>query len=222
MKGQAQTEEQIQRVYRREARFNLYDPLTWVTFLGQSDKLRRRMVFRMELVPGDRVLDIGCGTGLNLEAIRDKVGAEGEIDGIDLTPEMLGLAQRRVERKRWNSVRVSQGDARSLPFADDVFDGVCSTLALSVVADWRLALKEAWRVLKPGGRISLLDASALRGGWKRVAPIVQPIYKKFAAWQPEVELDKGLEEIGANCEVERPLGGLYYIAWARKPVDAYA
>ncbi len=219
MNEQTQTEEQIQRVYRREARINLYDQLTWATFLGQSDKLRRRMVSRLDLVPGDRVLDIGCGTGLNLEAIRDKVVSEGEIDGIDLTPEMLGLAQQRVERKRWGNVRLSHGDAKSLPFADNVFDGVCSTLALSVVPEWRLALKEAWRVLKPGGRIALLDASALRGGWKMVAPIVQPIYKKFAAWQPEVELDKGLEEIGANCEVERPLGGLYYIAWARKPDD---
>lgn len=217
MSQTVQNEEQVQRFYGREARLHLYDRLTWVTFLGQGDKLRQKMVSNLGLRPGERVLDIGCGTGLNLPHLKAAVGPEGEIDGIDLTPEMLSLAKRRAKNSNWNNVNLGQGDATKLPFTDGVFDGVCSTLALSVVPDWKLALREAWRVLKPGGSFAVLDASSLEGKWKKLAPIIHPIYRKFAVWQPDVEFDTGLAEIAPDCRVERPLGGLYYIAWAKKP-----
>ncbi len=208
---------QVQQTYRREARIRgAYDLGVQITLLGQSDRFRRRMVSRLDLSPGDRVLDIGCGTGLNFNALVDAVGPTGEVVGIDLTSEMLAQADHRIKQNQWTNVRTQQADATALPFEAGEFSAVCATLAFSVIPDTRKALEQAQRVLRPGGRIALLDCPPLGGKIRWLRPILRSLGKYFVAWQPEADIVQVLTEVFGKCKVSRMVRGLFFIASARK------
>jgi ubiquinone/menaquinone biosynthesis C-methylase UbiE len=98
------------------------------------------------------VLEVAVGTGLNLPHYPSGV----RITGIDLTPEMLAVARQRAERLGLD-VTLREGDAQALPFADASFDTVVCTLGLCGIPDDRKAIAEMKRVLRPGGRLLLLD-----------------------------------------------------------------
>jgi SAM-dependent methyltransferase len=99
---------------------------------------------------GDRVLDVGCGTGvLAREALR-RVGGEGQVVGVDLNEGMLAVAARTEPRIEWR-----QGDAASLPFEDASFDVVVSQFALMYFPDRTTSLSEMWRTLASGGRLAI-------------------------------------------------------------------
>ncbi len=99
-----------------------------------------------------RTLEVAIGTGLNLSHYPSGV----HLTGVDLTPEMLALARRR-SADLGMPVSLTEGDAQALPFADATFDTVLSTYAMCSVPDERAAVLEMRRVLKPGGRLILVD-----------------------------------------------------------------
>jgi ubiquinone/menaquinone biosynthesis C-methylase UbiE len=99
---------------------------------------------------GDRVLDVGCGTGVVArEAVR-RIGAEGRVTGLDLNPRMLEVARRVAPEIEWR-----QGDAADLPFEDGAFDVVISQFALMFFPDAVSALREMSRVLAARGRLAV-------------------------------------------------------------------
>ena len=107
------------------------------------------------LVPatGERVLEIGPGTGYYTLDLAEWVGHEGTIEIFDLQQEMLDHTIRRArERGLWN-VNPTQGDAQDLPYGDDFFDAAVLITVLGEVPDQEAALREIARVLRPGGRL---------------------------------------------------------------------
>lgn len=117
---------------------------------------QRAVVARaLALEPGQAVLDIGCGPALLLRALALTVGAEGRACGLDQSEPMLEAARRRCDDL--SQVAFERGDAAKLPFPDDGFDAVVTTQVYEYVPDIPGALAEVRRVLRPGGRLVVLD-----------------------------------------------------------------
>ena len=100
--------------------------------------------------PGDRVLDVACGTGALARAAADRVGSAGTVAGLDINPGMLAVAARNASQIQWR-----QGTADSLPYDDGSFDVVLSQFGLMFFEDRHATLREMLRVLWPGGRLAV-------------------------------------------------------------------
>jgi SAM-dependent methyltransferase len=107
-----------------------------------------KMVDAGRVAAGDRVLDVGCGTGVLARTAADRVAAESQVTGLDLNEGMLAVARRLRPKIDWR-----QGDATKLPFADATYDVVMSQFSLMYFPDRTAALKEMLRVLRQGGRL---------------------------------------------------------------------
>jgi phosphatidylethanolamine/phosphatidyl-N-methylethanolamine N-methyltransferase len=114
---------------------------------------RLQALQRMAVRPGDRVLEVGVGTGINLSLYP----RDCDVTGIDLSDSMLEKAHERVARKDICNVRLMQMDASQLTFADDSFDIVYAPYLISVVPDPVTVAREMRRVCRPGGRIIFLN-----------------------------------------------------------------
>jgi arsenite methyltransferase len=107
--------------------------------------------------PGERVLDVGSGPGLLAAEIAAAVGPDGQVCGVDVSESMLALARARATRPGSAPVEFRRAGAEQLPCADGSFDAAASTQVFEYVEDVPGALAEIHRVLRPGGRVLLLD-----------------------------------------------------------------
>lgn len=123
---------------------------------GVEGYLEREVLARF-LFPHTRILDLGCGTGANLERLLRLNLPFAEYIGMDLTEEMLGIARRKAQGL--TNVKFFQGDIHNLPFTEEEFDLVISTWAFEHLAQPERAAREAVRVLKREGRVVLLFIS---------------------------------------------------------------
>ncbi|MEZ4417362.1 MAG: methyltransferase domain-containing protein [Gemmatimonadota bacterium] len=125
------------------------------------------------LTPGERVLDVACGTGALTRVAAARVGPAGSITGLDANPEMLEVAQRVAPGLEWR-----RGRAEALPFDDDNFDAVVSQFGFMFFDDQVGALREMMRVLRPGGRlaVSVCDALDHSPGYAVLTVLLQRLF----------------------------------------------
>jgi arsenite methyltransferase len=123
------------------------------------DVVAQRRTIRRELAlqPGEHVLDVGSGPGFLTSEMACEVGPAGRVHGVDPSESMLALARRRERAPDAAPVELQVGDALALPFAGASLDAVVSTQVLEYVDDVPGALEEARRVLRPSGRLLVLD-----------------------------------------------------------------
>jgi len=134
----------------------VYENIAWAYDLIFGPALhpgRVNAIRRMGIRPGDRVLEVGVGTGINAALYP----TDCSVTGIDLSSSMLEKARERVARKGVRNVRLLQMDAANLKFADDTFDIVYAPYVISVVPDPVAVAAEMRRVCRPGGRIVILN-----------------------------------------------------------------
>jgi demethylmenaquinone methyltransferase/2-methoxy-6-polyprenyl-1,4-benzoquinol methylase len=133
----------------------VYDAMNRVMTAGLD--LRWRRLAAAEVVqPGNHVLDAACGTG-DLAVADHRAGA-ASVTGLDFSPRMLARARRKAPGLEW-----VEGDLLALPFPDNSFDAATVGFGVRNVADLELALRELGRVLRPGGRLAVLEITQPRG-----------------------------------------------------------
>ena len=160
------TREHIVGVYRdRAKRYDITAKLYYLIGFPQRT-YRRKAVQALRLRPGDTVVEIGCGTGLNFSLIERQIGPEGRIVGVDLTDAMLAQARRRVENRGWSNVSLVRADALDFQFPAGV-NAIVSTFALSLVPECAEVIAHGCAALSPGGRWAVLDTKPPQGapGW---------------------------------------------------------
>lgn len=116
---------------------------------------RRQLIQLLSPQAGERVIDIGSGPGLLSSEVGELVGPDGRIRGVDLSEHMVAIATHRCANKPW--IEFQTADAISLPFSASAFDVAVSTQVFEYIEDLATALSEVHRVLRPGGRLLILD-----------------------------------------------------------------
>jgi ubiquinone/menaquinone biosynthesis C-methylase UbiE len=163
-----------------------YDLAVNLTTLGQAGRLRKMTVDNALIKPGDRLLDVGCGTGevTLLAKIRTK---DGQVYGIDPAPEMIAAARRKAGRKGLD-VDFRVGVIESLPFEESTIDVVTSSLMMHHLPEdlKERGLTEVYRVLKPGGRLLIADFMRPTGSF---------LSHLFMAFTRHQRLESGVEDL---------------------------
>jgi phosphatidylethanolamine/phosphatidyl-N-methylethanolamine N-methyltransferase len=197
-------------------RYTLWAPAydSMVRLATRFDAARRRSIERLALAPGNRVLIIGAGTGLDLPHLPAGVRTVA----VDVTPAMLSRLRRRAERLGLD-VEAHTMDARALAFDDDAFDAVVMHLILAVMPQPELGLREAARVVRPGGRIAVFD-KFLREGERPsfVRRLGNPLVKLLFS-----DLNRRLAPLVAATPLvvehddAAAFGGMFRVVTLRKP-----
>ena len=157
---------------------------------------RRSFLAVLDLKGGEAVLDVGSGPGLLAAEMAEAVGPEGTVRGVDPSESMLAIAARREPAAGSAPLDFRPGDAGALPVPDAAFDAVVSTQVYEYLDDVAAALAEAHRVLRPGGRLLVLDTDWDSVVWRSGDP--ERMRRVLAAW----------EEHLADPHLPRRLSGL--------------
>ena len=168
-----------------------YDLVTNLMILGQARRLRKATVEHALIVPGESVLDVGCGTGEVTLAAKARA-KHGSAYGIDPAPEMIAVARKKAARKRLE-IDFRVGVIESLPFPDASIDVVTSSLMMHHLPEQLKVrgLAEIYRVLKPGGRLLIADFMRPTGAF---------FNHLFIAFTRHRRLQKGIEDLRGLLE----------------------
>jgi len=191
----------IEAAYRVIAR--IYDnirPLWAKLVMGRAETHLEQMIFPRILSSKFKILDLGTGTGINLDRLRRLGLPYARFTGLDLTPSMLQQAQAKLDKQ--DNGAYSRGDMRHLPFVDKSFDLVISTWALSHMAQPQDVLAEASRVLKSDGVLIFLFWTLPSFPFNFVAKLFAPLFLvQF------VDLGEFQQGLGEQAEIHRFAGG---------------
>ncbi len=148
----------------------------------------------MDIKPGDRILDVGVGTGLSLSVFPRHC----RVVGIDLSTEMLGKAKEKIDRERLDNIKVISMDAMRCAFEDDSFDKVFLSHVVSVVPDPYKAMAEVKRVCKKGGQVVIVNHFKSKNKLiEALEKVINPVCKKIG-WRSDLCLNEFITKTGLN------------------------
>lgn len=182
--------------------------------LTTGRSLHRRAVARLDPRPGERVIDVGCGTGLSFPMLEEGIRTEGRLIGVELSPEMLERAGRRIEQHGWQNVTLIEGAAQAAELPSGL-DGALFVLTHDIMRS-RDALRNVTEAVRPGGR--LVACGSKRPSRSR--PLRAYITLKARRYVTTLEgFDRPwtiLAELIPDLQIEPILFGGAYLAWGTK------
>lgn len=201
-----------------------YDLLNRILSLGQDHRWRRAAIKALELPPKARVLDLATGTADVAIAVA-RGHKEAQVVGVDPSTQMLSVGEGKVGEARLSErVALRTGDAQALDFEAETFDGVTMAFGIRNVPDRNKALREIRRVLKPGGRVAILElnqpqdglfSSPARwwvrkavpriGAWLSGAGEYEYLHQSVMAFPPAGRFTRHIEEAGLVIVETRPM-----------------
>ena len=182
----------------------------YVTFLGKENFLRKKAVNNLNLKLEDKVLDLACGMGYNFDYLRDKVGSNGVIYGVDYIHGMLNAAKKGIKKKGWDNIRLIEKDAAKINFSENYFDGIICTIGISSIPNHKEALKRAITSLKNGKRIVILDGKLFSGFYKIFNPLLR-FTRWSASWDQNKDIITDVKKLLKKLVIEEYLGGSFFI-----------
>ncbi len=166
---------------------------------------RQKVIQSLQLQPGQTVLDLGCGSGLNFELIIGAIGPQGTLIGVDFSAKMLQRAQKTIDIHGWKNVFLLQQDATKLNIkelnihsrSDIRIDRILCTLGLSVFPDWQIVFDKSFNLLEPTGKFGIMDLyNNKRTFQTRIVNFLADSDISRKVWEP-------LQKISANYNEER-------------------
>lgn len=197
----------VRRRYDRLAL--LYPAFEWILWLPSG--IRERAVQLLDLHSGDRVLEVGCGTGRNLRFLHAAVGGEGRIYGVDLSEGMLSRSRKLCGDRGRDNVTLVQ--AHVLDYTPpEPMDAALFSLSYGVMRDRVRILEHVWSHLRPGGRLVILEARLKPGIAGRVhRPLVVPLMKATVLGDPDHNALGDLKALAGETHVEERFFGTYFV-----------
>ena len=187
----------------------------WLLFLPRG--LRREAVERLSLRPGEKVLEVGCGTGRNFPYLSEAVGKTGRVYGVDLSPGMLRNGRALCARSGLANIELTQGDAADF-MAPVPLDAVFFSFSYNTMPHHLTVLRRAWNALRPGGRLVIMDAKLPPGlAGRLILPFSLWLMKRTLLGNPYIRPWEDLRQLGVNFARDEFLFGSYYICRAVKP-----
>jgi len=210
----------IQTYRKRAANYDLTANLYYL--FGYREWAYRRMAVKaLKLQPGDAVLELACGTGINFALFQRYIGPTGRIIGVDITDAMLERAKKRVASQRWENVTLIQHDASTYQIPPKV-NAVFSSYALSIFPETKRVLMNIANSLAPSGRLTLLELQIPKFWPSWIASAAVALMKPFAvtddwvAHRPWETIRSTINEKFDNVEVIERFFGLTYIISGEK------
>lgn len=199
--------------YDRHAfRYKLFNRIAALLRGTSPTRERRKPVRRLNLRPGDRVLEVSVGTGTNLPLIARRLGGAGTIVGLDISRGMLDHCERRKRGR--GAVQLAEGEAAHLPFADGAFDAVFHHGGIAEFGDRGAAIAEMYRVARPGARVVICDVGVPEDGR------VTLINRLLLLTQPEYNQPPPMDAVPGEAQDVRLswyFGGAWYMIDFTKP-----
>lgn len=215
-------QEYIIQTYRKRAANYDFTANLYYLFGYHEWAYRREAVKALKLQPGDTVLELACGTGINFPIFQRYIGPTGKIIGVDITDAMLKQAEKRVASHGWKNVVLIQHDASTFQIPPQV-NAIYSSFALSLFPDTEQVLMNIANSLVPGSRLALLELQIPKFWPSWIASTAVALMRPFAVteeWvgrQPWETIRNTTREVFDNVEESEHFFGLTYIISGEKP-----
>lgn len=207
------SKETVKAAYQRYAR-NYDFAVKLYRLLGlHIEQYRSRVIELLQLKSGDHVVELGCGTGLNFSRIMEKIGSEGQLIGVDISDNMLAIANERVERAGWKNVQLICSDLVEYSIPDGI-NAVLSTGVLGYVNERNQIIEEVSRKLGSKGRIVIFDLKRSDRIPSWLFKILMLLASPFGVTEEYFDNHtwEAVEAYFKNTTYEEYYGGLVYIS----------
>jgi len=157
--------------------------------------LRKKAINKLDLKPGQKVLDVACGSGSNFKHIEQQIGKKGHILAIDYTENMIKKAKKHAKKNHWHNIEFLQKDLAKADLPCDHFDGIISTIGFCSIPDHKNALKNTLWSLKKRGKLVMLEGKPFN---LKPLNLLMPLIRWNKSWDKDKPLIEDTKELFPN------------------------